>query len=63
MYHMILITFVKLLFQGVKIFSFIGNKKMDVPANSQRDYCAEFYSYKEENYNFKVIFFIVKKSL
>nr|XP_012219399.1 PREDICTED: hydrocephalus-inducing protein homolog [Linepithema humile] len=39
-----------------KMFSFIGNSKIDVPANSQRDYRAEFYSYKEWNYNFKITF-------
>lgn len=41
-------------FQNVKIFTFTGNSKIDVPANSQRDYRAEFHSYKESKYNFKV---------
>ncbi|EFN85832.1 Hydrocephalus-inducing protein [Harpegnathos saltator] len=36
--------------------TFVGNSKIDVPANSQRDYRAEFYSYKESRCNFKVTF-------
>ena len=47
-------SFLNLLFQNVKVFTFIGNNKIDVPANGQRDYRAEFYSYKESKYNFKV---------
>jgi len=43
-----------LFFQNVKVFTFVGNNKIDVPANGQRDYRAEFYSYKESKYNFKV---------
>ncbi|XP_071647191.1 hydrocephalus-inducing protein isoform X1 [Temnothorax longispinosus] len=39
--------------ENVKVFTFIGNSKIDVPANGQRDYRAEFYSYKESKYNFK----------
>ncbi|XP_036144321.1 LOW QUALITY PROTEIN: hydrocephalus-inducing protein [Monomorium pharaonis] len=39
-----------------KVFTFVGNSKIDVPANGQRDYRAEFHSYKESRYNFKVTF-------
>ncbi|XP_014477569.1 PREDICTED: hydrocephalus-inducing protein homolog [Dinoponera quadriceps] len=37
-------------------FTFVGNTKIDVPANNQRDYRAEFHSYKESKCNFKVTF-------
>ncbi|KYQ52600.1 Hydrocephalus-inducing protein [Trachymyrmex zeteki] len=42
--------------ETVKMFTFVGNTKIDVPANGQRDYRAEFYSYKESKYNFKITF-------
>ncbi|XP_018395325.1 PREDICTED: hydrocephalus-inducing protein [Cyphomyrmex costatus] len=42
--------------KNVEEFSFVGNSKIDVPANGQRDYRAEFYSYKESKYNFKITF-------
>ncbi|XP_011879966.1 PREDICTED: hydrocephalus-inducing protein-like [Vollenhovia emeryi] len=42
--------------ENVNVYTFVGNSKIDVPANGQRDYRAEFYSYKESRYNFKVIF-------
>ncbi|XP_011690764.1 PREDICTED: hydrocephalus-inducing protein homolog [Wasmannia auropunctata] len=42
--------------ESIKTFTFVGNSKLDVPANGQRDYRAEFHSYKESKYNFKVTF-------
>ncbi|XP_018048361.1 PREDICTED: hydrocephalus-inducing protein [Atta colombica] len=42
--------------ENVEMFTFVGNSKIDIPANGQRDYRAEFYSYKESKYNFKVTF-------
>ncbi|XP_011066010.1 PREDICTED: hydrocephalus-inducing protein-like [Acromyrmex echinatior] len=42
--------------ENVEMFTFVGNSKIDVPANGQRDYRAEFYSYKESKYNFMVTF-------
>ncbi|KAG5334606.1 HYDIN protein, partial [Acromyrmex charruanus] len=42
--------------ENVEMFTFVGNSKIDIPANGQRDYRAEFYSYKESKYNFMVTF-------
>lgn len=43
------------LFRGqVPTYSFVGNEKFDVPANSQRDYHAVFHSYEKWNFHFKV---------
>ncbi|XP_029155411.1 hydrocephalus-inducing protein homolog [Nylanderia fulva] len=39
-----------------KAYSFVGNNKIDVPSNTQRDYRAEFHSYKELECNFKITF-------
>lgn len=45
-----------LFFRGVQvpIYSFVGNEKFDVPANSQRDYHAVFHCYEKWNFHFKV---------
>ncbi|CAL7939802.1 unnamed protein product [Xylocopa violacea] len=40
----------------IPLYSFTGNERIDVPANSQRDYRAVFYSYKEWHFSFKVTF-------
>ncbi|XP_018351511.1 PREDICTED: hydrocephalus-inducing protein homolog [Trachymyrmex septentrionalis] len=42
--------------ENVEMFTFVGSRKIDIPANGQRDYRAEFYSYKESKYNFMVTF-------
>ncbi|XP_076763005.1 hydrocephalus-inducing protein [Xylocopa sonorina] len=38
------------------LYSFVGNERIDVPGNSQRDYRVVFYCYKEWNFSFKVTF-------
>ncbi|XP_043251741.1 hydrocephalus-inducing protein-like [Colletes gigas] len=40
----------------IPLYNFIGNNKIDVPSNSQRDYRAVFYSYAESSFHFKVTF-------
>ncbi|KAK9306551.1 hypothetical protein QLX08_002752 [Tetragonisca angustula] len=40
----------------VPLYSFVGNEKIDVPANGQRDYRAVFYCYEKWNFSFKVTF-------
>ncbi|KAL6429109.1 hypothetical protein ACFW04_008114 [Cataglyphis niger] len=42
--------------KSVKVYTLVGNSKIDVPSNSQRDYRVEFYSYKESECNFKITF-------
>mgnify|MGYP004592968455 CR=1 FL=1 len=38
----------------IPLYSFVGNERIDVAANSQRDYRAVFYCYEKWNFNFKV---------
>nr|XP_034173204.1 hydrocephalus-inducing protein homolog isoform X3 [Osmia lignaria] len=40
----------------IPLFKFLGNNRIDVPANGRRDYRAVFYSYEESEFNFKVSF-------
>ncbi|XP_076237948.1 hydrocephalus-inducing protein-like [Calliopsis andreniformis] len=40
----------------IPLFRFVGNNKIDVPADSVRDYRAVFYSYEKSTFHFKVTF-------
>ncbi|XP_072764383.1 hydrocephalus-inducing protein homolog [Anoplolepis gracilipes] len=42
--------------KDVKVYTLVGNSKIDVPPNNQRDYRVEFHSYKEMECNFKLTF-------
>ncbi|XP_026670111.1 hydrocephalus-inducing protein-like [Ceratina calcarata] len=42
--------------EEIPLHSFVGNERIDVPANSQRDYRAVFHCYKEWNVCFRVTF-------
>ncbi|KAM0731376.1 Hydrocephalus-inducing protein [Formica fusca] len=41
---------------AIKVYTLVGNSKIDVPSNNQRDYRVEFHSYKESECNFKITF-------
>ncbi|XP_043589559.1 hydrocephalus-inducing protein-like isoform X1 [Bombus pyrosoma] len=45
----------------IPLYSFVGNERIDVPPNSQRDYRAVFYCYEKWNFYFKVTFTNVEK--
>ncbi|XP_017794375.1 PREDICTED: hydrocephalus-inducing protein homolog [Habropoda laboriosa] len=40
----------------IPLYSFLGNERIDIPANSQRDYRAVFHCYVKSNFYFKVMF-------
>ncbi|XP_048264436.1 LOW QUALITY PROTEIN: hydrocephalus-inducing protein [Bombus terrestris] len=45
----------------IPLYSFVGNERIDVPPNSQRDYRAVFYCYEKWDFYFKVTFTNVEK--